>query len=53
MNTKFPSAAISANYYMNQPQYTVFQSFCKYLPYRNQNDKKYTCFNFRRPTVRA
>ena len=53
MNTKFQYAAISTNYYLNQPQYTVFQSFRKYLLYRNQNVKKYTCFNFCKPTVRA
>jgi hypothetical protein len=40
MNTKFQSAAISTHYYMNQPQYTVFQSIRKYLLYRNQNVNK-------------
>ena len=53
MNTKFQSVAVRTDYFMNQLQYTVFQSFRKYLLYHNQNVNKNTRFNFSKPNVRS
>jgi hypothetical protein len=51
-NSKLQSADKRTKYSMNQTQCPVFQSFLKYLLYRNQNVKKYT-FNFCKSTVQT